>query len=47
MHLIPHFNYLTNNVNEELHDNVLLLIDEIDLYCHPLWQQKLLSYLIK
>lgn len=47
MHLIPHFNYLTNNVNEELHDNVLLLIDEIDLYCHPLWQQKLLSYLIQ
>ena len=24
-----------------------MLIDEIDLYCHPSWQQKLLDYLIQ
>ena len=24
-----------------------MLIDEIDLYCHPLWQQKLIYYLIE
>ena len=47
MHLVPYFNYISNDVEESLHDNVLLLIDEIDLYCHPLWQQKLLNYLIE
>lgn len=30
-----------------VYDNVILLIDEIDLYCHPSWQQKLLKYLIE
>lgn len=29
-----------------LHDNVLVLIDELDLYCHPAWQQKLIYYLL-
>ena len=47
MHFVPYFNYISNNVKESLYDNVLLLIDEIDLYCHPLWQQKLLKYLIE
>lgn len=47
MHLVPYFNYISNDVKESLHDNVMLFIDEIDLYCHPLWQQKLLNYLIE
>lgn len=47
LHLVPYFNYISNDVEESLHDNVLLLIDEVDLYCHPLWQQKLLYYLIE
>lgn len=47
MHLVPFFNYISNDVKESLRENVLLLIDEIDLYCHPLWQQKLISYLIE
>ena len=47
MHLVPLFNYISNDVKESLRENVLLLIDEIDLYCHPLWQQKLISYLIE
>ena len=47
IHMIPFFNYISNDVMESLHENVLLLIDEIDLYCHPQWQQKLLNYLIE
>lgn len=41
MHLVPVFNEISNDVTESLRDNILLLIDEIDLYCHPSWQQKL------
>lgn len=29
------------------HKDILLLIDEIDLYLHPSWQQKIISYLIE
>lgn len=29
------------------HKEILLLIDEIDLYLHPSWQQKIISYLIE
>ena len=47
MHLVPFFNKISNDVEESLRDNILLLIDEIDLYCHPSWQQKLLKYLIE
>ena len=36
IHLVPYFNYINNNVEESLRKNILLLIDEIDLYCHPL-----------
>ncbi|WP_033164896.1 AAA family ATPase [Clostridium sp. KNHs205] len=47
LHLVTFFKYLSDDVHESLRDNVLLLIDEIDLYCHPLWQQKILYYLIE
>lgn len=47
IHMVPYFNYISNDVVESLRENVLLLIDEIDLYCHPLWQQKLLNFLIE
>lgn len=47
MHFVPYFNYFSNDVVQSLRENVLLLIDEIDLYCHPLWQQKLINYLIE
>lgn len=47
MHMVPFFNFISNDVEESLRENVLLLIDEIDLYCHPLWQQKLINYLIE
>ena len=47
LYLVPYFRIISNDVYESLHDNVLLLIDEIDLYCHPSWQQKLVKSLIK
>lgn len=47
MYFIPKFKHISDNVEESFHENILLLIDEIDLYCHPLWQQKLLNYLIE
>lgn len=37
--------YLGKNIFELSH-NVLLLIDEIDLYLHPAWQQKIIKILI-
>ncbi len=46
LHLVPFFKYISDDVQESLKDNVLLLIDEIDLYCHPEWQQKMLYYLL-
>lgn len=46
IHMLPFFKYISNDVQESLSDNVLLLIDEIDLYCHPEWQQKMLYHLI-
>ena len=32
--------------NYKLRENILLLIDEIDLYLHPAWQQKIITTLI-
>lgn len=46
LYLVPFFKYISDDVQESLKDNVLLLIDEIDLYCHPGWQQKMLYYLL-
>lgn len=46
MYLVPFFKYISDDVQESLRDNVLLLIDEIDLYCHPGWQQMMIYYLI-
>lgn len=47
MHMLPYFNKIQTEIEESTFDNILLLIDEIDLYCHPSWQQKLLDYLIQ
>lgn len=47
MHILPYFNKIQTEIEKSLFDNILLLIDEIDLYCHPSWQQKLLYYLIQ
>lgn len=47
IHMISYYNKIGTNVKESTFDNILLLIDEIDLYCHPSWQQKLLNHLIR
>lgn len=46
LNLIPVFNEIVEQDIEPLGENVLLLIDEIDLYMHPKWQRKLLNYFI-
>lgn len=47
IHMISYYDKIGTNVKESTFDNILLLIDEIDLYCHPSWQQKLLNHLIR
>lgn len=47
IHMISYYNKIGTNVKESTFDNILLLVDEIDLYCHPSWQQKLLNHLIR
>lgn len=47
LYIFPYFRCIDTSLETGLRDNILLLIDEIDLYCHPLWQQKLLYYLIE
>lgn len=48
IYFVPKFTQIMREEKQEsmLHKNILLLIDEIDLYCHPLWQQKMLAFLI-
>lgn len=47
LYIVPYFRCIDTSLETSLRDNILLLIDEIDLYCHPLWQQKLIYYLIE
>jgi predicted ATP-binding protein involved in virulence/cell division protein ZapA (FtsZ GTPase activity inhibitor) len=47
LHVLPFFHKLDNSIEDSLCDNVQFLIDELDLYCHPLWQQKIIKNLIE
>lgn len=47
LYIAPYFRCIDTSLETGLRDNILLLIDEIDIYCHPLWQQKLIYYLIE
>lgn len=47
LYIVPYFRCIDTSLETSLRDNILLLIDEIDLYCHPLRQQKLVYYLIE
>lgn len=47
LHTISFFDQLIGYNTDRLRDTLLILIDEIDLYCHPMWQQKILYYLIE
>ena len=46
LNLLPDLHKIDENVPNNLEKNVILMIDEIDLYCHPEWQQNFLEYLI-
>ena len=45
MNLIPQLNTVLNR-NLQYSDNLFLLIDEIDLYLHPEWQQSFISIML-
>lgn len=44
---ILEFKYLSNYAINGINKNVLLLLDEPDLYCHPEWQRKMLYEIIE
>lgn len=46
INLIPQFNKIDPSIPKELKDNILILIDELDLYMHPEWQRKAIKILI-
>lgn len=43
---LEEINKINPNYIDGMNKNVLLLIDELDLYCHPEWQRKILKTLI-
>ena len=45
MNLIPQLNTMLNR-NLQYSDNLFLIIDEIDLYLHPEWQQNFISIML-
>ena len=46
IYLASQINYIMPDRSFQLHENILLLIDEIDLYLHPEWQRRIVSDLI-
>ena len=46
INLIPFFGKLCPKLINSTEKNIILLIDEIDLYCHPEWQRKFIKYMI-
>lgn len=45
LRLPPSFREILGQDSVPIQDNVLLLLDEVDLYMHPEWQRKFLKYL--
>ena len=45
LRLPPSFNEIFGEESIPIHDNILLLLDEVDLYMHPEWQRNFLHYL--
>lgn len=45
LYSLPSVHNITGKEENKLKDNIFLLIDEIDLYCHPEWQLKLIKEL--
>lgn len=47
LNLISFYNELISNKEVSTRENILLLVDEIDLYFHPEWQVNLLKYFLE
>ena len=43
--VLPNMEIVTGNKIQVLHDHLLLVIDEIDLYLHPEWQRRIVNEL--
>ena len=41
------FNKLSPQIATSAKENILILIDEIELYCHPEWQRQFISFLLE
>lgn len=46
LNLMPFFNQVIEKENSAIQRNILLLIDEVDLYAHPEWQRKYIKVLL-
>lgn len=47
LYLLPEIQHIKGNNIERLDDNIILLIDEIDLYLHPEWQRRIVYEIIE
>lgn len=47
LYMLPELHKITGKVHNGVRENILVLIDEIDLYVHPDWQRKMIYYVIE
>ena len=47
INLLPKFNMIDSAIVNEIPNHIMLLIDEIDLYMHPEWQQKYMKAMLE
>ena len=47
LNFIPYLKYCSDVAIHGTHHNLLIIIDEPDLYCHPEWERKMFNKLIK
>ena len=47
IHALDWFHRIDQNTIDGLKDNIILLIDEIDLYAHPEWQRQIVCILLE
>ncbi|HEY5556631.1 AAA family ATPase, partial [Acetobacterium sp.] len=47
LNMIPFFDLIKGLKNGVINRNVIILIDEIDLYCHPEWQRRFINVFLK
>ncbi len=47
INLLNFFHKISDNILASTRKNILLLIDEIELYCHPEWQRQFINFLLE